>query len=60
MRRKKGYKVVVKEKKNTDCLMPGNTNVPFKVSDHEFNMRLVNMVVRFSLATVSCTDRGAE
>lgn len=39
--------------------MPGATNVPFKVRDHEFKMRLVNMVVSFSLATFSCTDRGA-
>ena len=33
--------------------MPGNTNVPFEVSDHEFKMGPVNMLWFFSLATVA-------
>lgn len=51
---------MVKKNQDSDCLMPGSTNVPFEVSEHEFKMRLVNMVMSFSLATFSCADRDAE
>lgn len=42
-----------KRKWKNDYLMPGNTNVPFEVSDHEFKMGPVNMLWFFSLATVA-------
>lgn len=51
---------MVKKNQGSECLMPGSTNVPFEVSEDEFNMRLVNMVMSFSLATFSCTDRDTE
>lgn len=36
--------------------MPGNAHVPFEVSDHEFKMRLVNMVVFPQIHVAALTE----